>query len=128
MGLKRIINLSNIEQGELISWIAKTQAGWDVKMKLYDNRQVYFDERQSSEELEPPLSQGSLIYAGENLSLEIEMIERHDNEYDAIINEYTYTSPQGNVIGHSFTCCVDAGTTHDYNDAYLHVMAWKNKG
>lgn len=120
------IKLSNLVTGELLSWLATTQASWVVKMKLYDDKKVYFDSQKSSSSIEPPLSQGSSNYDGSNLTLEIDIPD--SKQISLIIETPTYMDTNGKIIGHGFICCGEGGSDEDYNDFYLSLIGWKYKG
>lgn len=120
------VKLSNIETGELLSWVATTQACWEVGLKLYDSKNVYFNGKRSSCNVEPPLSQGSANYEGSELTLEIDVPS--SKGIKVILNTPTYMDDNGTVIGHGFICCGEAGSDGDYNDFYLSLVGWKRKG
>ncbi|MDR2166900.1 MAG: hypothetical protein LBE35_03490 [Clostridiales bacterium] len=124
----KTIKLSNIKPGTYLSWFATTQAAFETKMVLKDNKKVYFDATRKSTNINPPMAIGSAWYEGEGLEIYIEVSDAQQIDLNAFINTFTLLTPEGEEVGYSFTCCGEDQHDKDYNDFYLNVMAWKGKG
>jgi hypothetical protein len=124
----KTIKLSNIQPGEYLSWFATTQAAFQIRLKLFDSKKTYFEATRKNTNIDPPMAQGSAQYAGSDLQLFIDIPEASSANLDTFLNTFTLLTPEGTVVGHSFSCCGEDQTDKDYNDFYLNVMAWKSKG
>lgn len=122
---KVVIPLKIFETGEYLSWFVTTQAAYEVKVTLRDDKKTYFSERKQGISITPPLAVGSGEYIGKNLVLEIYIPQ--SREIRTLPSMNTITDDTGKVVAHSFTCCGEDWIDNDFNDFYINLVGWKSK-
>lgn len=122
-------DVSEIKKGYFICWSVCTQCWNACKVELKDECKTYFSytkgfERNGQLKM---LGQGSADCAGSKLEL-IVTCDTDTGEIRQSINSYNVTDGKAATIGHGYNLCIEDSTDEDYNDVYVDLIGWKNKG
>lgn len=122
-------NVSEIQRGYFICWNICTQCWNACKIELRDDTKTYFSYEKKFEKDGHirMLGQGSAGCIGSNLRL-IVTCDTDTGEIRQSINSYNVTDNKAATVGHGYNLCVEDSTDEDYNDIYVDLIGWKNKG
>lgn len=121
------IPLSNIPTSWYMSWFITTQAAYRACVTLADSERKYIDNVcKQSTNIDPPLSQGFEQVSGTGLLLTITVDQ--SAKLQVVNQPYTIADPRGNVVGYGYTICIEDSTDEDFNDVYVSIAAWRQKG
>ena len=127
----RKINVCMPENG-YISWFVTTQNGFPTKVELSDSEgNVYFSSEKKKPQdtsIDPPLAQGSGFIKGCNLTLTVEINSNQRYELKGTPVLYDIKDENGVVTGKSFSMAFEDYIDNDYNDIYVNIVGWNNKG
>jgi hypothetical protein len=122
-------DVSEIKKGHFICWNVCTQAWNACNVKLQDETgKVYFNYSKPhipNGDLKL-LGQGSADCQGNKLQLvitsEVETAIKHS------INSYNIAAGNASTVGHGYNFCIEDSSDEDYNDIYVDLVGWINKG
>lgn len=120
--------LNNINQGDIMFWSLCSQTASTGSIVLKDDNQTYFNKIKddSSTNLEV-IANDSAVYGG-GANLRIEVVLNDGCNINQIINSYNITDPSSKTLGCAYNYFLEDSTDNDFNDYYINVVAWKNKG
>ncbi|WP_347489868.1 hypothetical protein ABDB91_01560 [Desulfoscipio sp. XC116] len=122
------VYLENVRKNDYMCWHICSQCLNTGKIVLRDDSTVYLMvEKNTKSTSIQHLSQGADTYrGGANLRFEITVDTtaelRTSNAGDAILDS------SGRNVGFIYNYCVEDSTDNDFNDFYLNIAAWRNKG
>lgn len=127
--VKEIYHVSEIEKGYYICWSVCTQCWNACKVELKDETgKTYFSyskkyERDGNLKF---LGEGHGECTGSKLQLEV-TCDTDTGEIKQTINSYRI-SVKERKIGHGYNLCFEDSSDDDFNDVYVNLVGWKNKG
>ena len=109
-----------------------TQNGFPTKVELSDSEgNVYFSSEKKNPQdtsIDPPLAQGSGFIKGSNLTLTVEVNSNQRYELKGTPVLYDVKDEKGVITGKSFSMAFEDYIDSDYNDIYVNIVGWNNKG
>lgn len=124
---KKDYKLPEIKAGMYMCWNICTQTSGHYTLTLKDKQgNVYFSYKKdtfaSSLQL---VGQGSSDVKGE-LVLTVDCPE--SAELKQSIDANVITDSSGGTVGQGYSFCIEDWIDEDYNDVYIDIVAWNNKG
>ena len=120
------IPLEMIPQGWYMSWFMSTQAAYNICVTLKDSAGTYVNNacRQSTQF--GVLSEGFAQVAGTGMGIDVN-ISQSDN---VLVVNHPVVVPniQGVIVAQGYVLCFEDAGDQDFNDLYVSITAWKNKG
>ena len=126
---ERKLSLEGFQKGQFFSWFITTQAANKITVTLRDEAKTYVSASKQSTKIDPPLSSGSAIMAGNNLEVNIKA--EPSEKVEAWFNNMKICSAtSGKSVGSFFVLAGEdqIGGDEDYNDICISVVAWNKKG
>jgi hypothetical protein len=120
--------LRNFQNGDYMCWHVCTQCGNLGTVEVKDDKVTYFTAKKTSPDWKlQHLAQGSAFYqGGTNLRVEITIETNYD--LDVSPSSAAILDKSANNVGYIYTFCVEDSTDADYNDFYINIVAWREKG
>lgn len=120
--------VDDFPKGYYMSWFVATQMENTGTITLFDENYTYFkaEKKNKSTDIEPPLAIGADFIKGNNLKLKIDIPA--SSNIKGVPNLNNISSDNGRIVGHSFLLSIEDWTDEDYNDVYVALTCWKNKG
>jgi hypothetical protein len=123
-------NLPQIKKGYFMEWTVASQCWNSCTVTLYDDTKTYFQvnkafERNGSLKL---LAQSEAVCENTGSSLKLKV------EFPSSTVVMCSDSPGGvtnqslETVGYVYSFCFEDTTDDDYNDVYVNIVGWKNKG
>lgn len=121
--------LREFEKGDFMLWDVCSQCMNTFTVTIRDDKKVYANIRKANPSTELQiLSQESADYdGGSNLRIEI-AFDNPDAKIKKSQTAGAIMDKQSNTVGFSYTYCIEDGDDWDFNDVFITVIAWKNKG
>ncbi|WP_278549734.1 hypothetical protein [Cloacibacillus evryensis] len=123
---KKTYKIPGFPKGYHMTWYVVTQAGYMTYVRLYDKSRTYLSGKSDVRAILPPLSYGESLIMGDDLMIEIDV--PRSSFLDARIFSNIIRDYRGDPVGYSFVLCSEDGGDEDFNDCYVSLCAWKNKG
>lgn len=113
---------------DFMYWSIFAQTATIGTITLMDDTRTYFSISKTTQcPIIKNLGQGSARYlGGRNLRLVVSI--KTPYPLDQSINAYAITTPDSKTVGHGYNFSIEDGTDGDYNDYYIDIVAWNNKG
>lgn len=125
---KKEYKLPEMKKGYYLFWSVCTQCMYNCSVKMEDeSSRSYFNCSKSNRRTDlQVLEQGNRQLDGNGLKLIIEVPE--SAEIKQSIPSGAITDNSGATVGYVYSFCIEDSTDEDYNDIYINVVGWKNKG
>lgn len=120
------IPIISFPKGYFMFWTATTQAAFNITVTLFDDTAKYFQNSKQGTNIDPPLALGSSFINGNNLKVKIDIPSSAN--ILTVIASNNLTTPDGKVIGYSYTIYAEDYNDMDYNDVCINLIAWAKKG
>lgn len=123
------LKLDRIRRGDFIFWTVCTQSYFYADIVISDDQRIYarMSKQKRSPELQV-LEQSFSTYTGApGLQVEINIPESESimiSDHD----QMPITDNTAAEIGYCYNFCIEDGTDRDFNDIYINIVAWKNRG
>ncbi|MCD8136346.1 MAG: hypothetical protein LUH01_10535 [Parabacteroides gordonii] len=128
---KKVYPVEDVKKGDYMVWSVCSQAERTAMVELKDDSYVYatINKTSHSTELQDLTSgtKGCLYKGGRNLRFEVTI-------FDASAPQQGCKSVNGildkkaRFVGRTMSICIEDGIDNDFNDLYITLTSWKNKG
>lgn len=125
---KKEFKLPEMKKGYYLFWSVCTQCMYDCSVKMEDETGCsYFscNKFNRSTNLQV-LEQNNRQLNGNVLKLVVDVPA--SAEIKQSIPSGAITDSNGETVGYVYSFCIEDSTDEDYNDIYINVVGWKNKG
>lgn len=122
-------DVSEIKRGYFVCWNVCSQAMYKSTIVLKDKKtgREYFNIKKTNPSTTMQfLGQGYADVAGDELQLIV--TSEVDTDLYQSINSYNVTDNNAKTVGHGYNFCFEDGSDNDFNDVYVNLIGWKNKG
>jgi hypothetical protein len=124
------VNLPQIKKGYFMEWTVATQCWGAVTATLYDDSKTYFTVskayvRNGSLTL---LQQSEAVCENTGTSLKLKVEFPNSTAVKVSDSPGAVTNQNLGTVGYVYSFCFEDSTDNDYNDLYVNIVGWKNKG
>jgi hypothetical protein len=122
--------LSEIKSGDILVYNIVSQAMYTGSIILRDDSEIYFTAEKPGTSTSPTLlGQGFCIHGGgQNLRIEIKVNEAVQGRMSISETAEPVRKDDGAIVGYIYDYCVEDGCDNDFNDFYINIAAWHQKG
>ncbi len=121
--------LEEFKKGYFMLWDVCSQCVNTFTVKIMDDTKTYANIVKSDTNTDLHiLSQDSAMYdGGSNLRIEIQF-DNKDVDIKKSQTAGAIVDDMSNTVGFTYTYCIEDANDNDYNDAFITIIGWKNKG
>ncbi|MEG0895269.1 MAG: hypothetical protein RSE93_06095 [Oscillospiraceae bacterium] len=122
------LELEQFEKGDFLCWEVLTQCQNTCTVTLQSGGTNYFtcNKNNSSTNLQV-LAQSSSSHSSTNVPKLTISVPQASRLQQSLISGAVNDS-RARKVGYSYSVCIEDSNDDDYNDVYVNIVGWKNKG